>query len=438
MWIKTFLNSTAAKYVDGTAIHWYAGGMDRLLDGSVGAPNMHRVFAELDEFGHKEDHIILGSEACHCPYTGYAGGDNRIAWARAERYAHSILADLAAGSNAWVEWNLILDAKGGPNHLGNLCDTTLLAVPNRALNSTEPEFQPFEKNRDKFGRVVGNDATLEELNALGYPAKFLDAGVVVQPMYYYMGHISRHVRPGSIAVKGLVDSSAGRTFRPPGQTVAGGGINDLARNGIELTVWPCEGSTRQAFKLNKHMQLEVSGHDWLGMPTKSCIGKKMDPSYKGLLLGTCNRTFDKAGFFEVVPVANETVRAANIQLKHGINGPKCLAIEELKNDGGAYGTRGGSQVVLGNCSDPSAIWTLSEETGEISSSYFEEGEVCMTTGWPFLQMGAFLTPNGETKRTMVILNEAAEGANYIIRNKQDVVLTGVIPAHSIQTVVLDN
>jgi hypothetical protein len=62
----------------------------------------------------------------------------------------------------------------------------------------------------------------------------------------------------------------------------------------------------------------------------------------------------------------------------------------------------------------------------------------MTTGWPFLQMGAFLTPNGDTDRTMVILNEAAEGANYIIRNKQDIILTGVIPAHSIQTVILDN
>lgn len=81
---------------------------------------------------------------------------------------------------------------------------------------------------------------------------------------------------------------------------------------------------------------------------------------------------------------------------------------------------------------------MSEETGEITSAYFQEGEVCMTTGWPFLQMGAFLTPNGDTKRTMVILNEAAEGANYIVRNKQDVILSGAIPSHSIQTVILEN
>jgi hypothetical protein len=47
----------------------------------------------------KPDHLILGSEACHCPTTGYAGGDLSVAWARAERYGHTILSDLAAGSN---------------------------------------------------------------------------------------------------------------------------------------------------------------------------------------------------------------------------------------------------------------------------------------------------------------------------------------------------
>jgi glucosylceramidase len=245
-----------------------------------------------------------------------------------------------------------LDAKGGPNHLGNLCDTTLLAVPQRALdaNPDAPEFQPFEKNSKKFGRVVGNGRTREELNAMGFPAAFLDAGVVVQPMYYYMGHISRHVRPGSIAVRGLVDSGAGKTFRPPGQAFAGGGINDLARDGIELTVWPCEGSTRQVFKLNEHDQLEVSGHDWLGIPTKSCVGKKINSSFLGLVLGTCNKTFARAGSFEVVPFVNETLSYVNIVLK---NGNKCLAIKELANGGGAYGPRGGAQVILGNCSDAS-------------------------------------------------------------------------------------
>ena len=44
----------------------------------------------------KSDHLLLGTEACHCPSTGYQGGDLKVAWARAERYAHTILSDLAA------------------------------------------------------------------------------------------------------------------------------------------------------------------------------------------------------------------------------------------------------------------------------------------------------------------------------------------------------
>ena len=108
-WADIIMNktNTAAQYVDGTSVHWYAGGMDRLLDGAVGQPNMHRLMSRLRDMGAKPDHLVLGSEACHCPTTGYAGGDLKVAWARAERYAHTILADLAAGSNGWVEWNLM-------------------------------------------------------------------------------------------------------------------------------------------------------------------------------------------------------------------------------------------------------------------------------------------------------------------------------------------
>ena len=114
-WARLLLDPDhpAAKYIDGTAYHWYAGGMDRLLDGAQGMPNMHRLVEDLNEKGlsgdeEKDDHhIILGSEACHCPSTGYAGGDLDIAWSRATRNAHTLLADLAAGSHGFIEWNLM-------------------------------------------------------------------------------------------------------------------------------------------------------------------------------------------------------------------------------------------------------------------------------------------------------------------------------------------
>ena len=117
------------QFLDGIGYHWYAGSADRMLDGGLGTPNMHR----LTEVVRKKSKagMILGTENCHCPSTSYAGGDLNVAWARAERSAHSLLADLAAGSHGSIEWNLILDKLGGPNHLGNLCDAPLIALPDR-------------------------------------------------------------------------------------------------------------------------------------------------------------------------------------------------------------------------------------------------------------------------------------------------------------------
>ena len=46
---------------------------------------MHRLMSKLKSEGVKPDHLVLGSEACHCPTTGYAGGDLSVAWDRAER-----------------------------------------------------------------------------------------------------------------------------------------------------------------------------------------------------------------------------------------------------------------------------------------------------------------------------------------------------------------
>lgn len=256
-----------------------------------------------------------------------------------------------------------LDSIGGPNHLGNVCDAPILAVPHRANTSTVvaddmgfplPVYEPSDH---PFGRIIGDGRTREELNALGFPAKFLDVGVVVQPLYFYMGHISRHVRPGSRAVKAIVAGSNGgpteQIFRPKDQKVAGGGMNDLARFGIELTTWPCEGSTRQKFTYNDKKQLQVFGHDWLGNPTSHCIGKRPNKAFRGLLTSSCIAR--EAAEFDLVPAPTDDylqVEFVHIVLTNGKSDPSqsCLVIEPLKNEGGAYGPRGGAQVTVGNCS----------------------------------------------------------------------------------------
>ena len=73
-----------------------------------------------------------------------------------------------------------LDSIGGPNHLGNMCDSPVLAVPHRALGARKdfPAQLGFEHAGHPFGDVHGDNKTREELNAEGSPAQFLDVGVV--------------------------------------------------------------------------------------------------------------------------------------------------------------------------------------------------------------------------------------------------------------------
>ncbi len=78
------------------------------------------------------------------------------------------------------------------------------------------------------------------------------------------------------------------------------------------------------------------GHDWLGKPTTSCLAKKADKDFGGLLLTTCNVTEDKSGFYEVVPIKEK--HRVNIVLKNGKVDSKnsCLVAQPLRNDGGKW------------------------------------------------------------------------------------------------------
>jgi len=242
-----------------------------------------------------------------------------------------------------------------------------------------------------------------------------------------------------MALASSAESNDGsQTFRPMGQTVPGGGENGLAQPDVELTLWPCEGSTRQSFQWDADSrQLQVHGHDWLGKPTTSCFSNNLHLDLLGVVLVSCDDE-EKAANFDLVKYENFT----NFRLNNGVHKGKCLILEALHNDGGAYGPRGGAQVGIGPCDSDISEFVYNETTTEISSTYYADDEtgddnrVCMTTGWPFLQMGAFQTPNGEAAKTVVILNEALSAANYAVRDNGRLIVTGSIPARSIQTLLI--
>uniref|UniRef100_A0A7S4I161 Glycosyl hydrolase family 30 beta sandwich domain-containing protein n=1 Tax=Odontella aurita TaxID=265563 RepID=A0A7S4I161_9STRA len=125
---------------------------------------------------------------------------------------------------------------------------------------------------------------------------------------------------------------------------------------------------------------------------------------------------------------------------------QCLGILPLANGGGAYGRRGGAQAVMVPCDHPSSLWEYFPQTGEVLSYFFsppnENGTVCLTTGWPFLQAGAFDTTEAATDSStvVVVLNEADDEANFVLTLPNGIepppVLKSAIPAHSIQTYLL--
>lgn len=95
-----------ARCIAGVAVHWYSGNHFSLL------ARLRRAYPEL---------LLLNTEACieGKPVPGRT--DQGI------RYAHDIIGCLLAGCNGWMEWNLLLNMEGGPNHADNPCDASILA-----------------------------------------------------------------------------------------------------------------------------------------------------------------------------------------------------------------------------------------------------------------------------------------------------------------------
>lgn len=97
----------AAKYIWGIGFHWYetwtkagpAFGNTRLT---------HEAFP---------DKNLIFTEGCNEQYDSTKLGD----WSLGERYGESMINDFNAGTAGWTDWNILLDEKGGPNHVGNFC-----------------------------------------------------------------------------------------------------------------------------------------------------------------------------------------------------------------------------------------------------------------------------------------------------------------------------
>lgn len=123
----------ASKYVWGTAFHWYSGDHFETLEMvRKQYPDKKLIFTE----GCVEAKVDYGFEL------------------NAERYAHDIIGNFKHGMNGFIEWNLLLDELGGPNHVKNYCD-----APMRCDSKTGELFvRPAYYYIGQFAKFIKEDA----------------------------------------------------------------------------------------------------------------------------------------------------------------------------------------------------------------------------------------------------------------------------------------
>ena len=97
-----------AKYIWGTAFHWYTG--DHFDSPGV----VHDAFP---------DKAVLFTEGG----LNYYKPSQYTDWSIGEHYGQSVLSDLNHWSAGWTDWNILLDAEGGPNHVNNFCCASIMA-----------------------------------------------------------------------------------------------------------------------------------------------------------------------------------------------------------------------------------------------------------------------------------------------------------------------
>lgn len=132
---ETFSVPGARQSVEGIAFHWYTGDH----------------FEELNAVHEKyPDKSLIFTEGC-VEYSRFLN-NNQVK--NAEMYLHDMIGNFNQGTNGYIDWNLILNHQGGPNHVGNFCDAPMM----------------YDQSKDQLD---------------------------IKLSFYYIGHMSRFIKKGA-------------------------------------------------------------------------------------------------------------------------------------------------------------------------------------------------------------------------------------------------
>lgn len=185
-WTSAILgDEETADYVYGTAIHWYESTFnvyeDELVKAHESYPDHAIIHTEgcIDDLGKpappgigdpdgfqeegwfQNDDFWWNANATDWAYTAPWASpsvEEHPMYVPVHRYARNIIVSVDNWLSGWVDWNVVLDHNGGPNHVGNFCGAPIM------INTETDE-------------------------------------VYYTPVYYVLAQLSRSMRPGDQVLK---------------------------------------------------------------------------------------------------------------------------------------------------------------------------------------------------------------------------------------------
>ncbi len=167
-WVdEMYKDEASSKYYDGTAVHWYESTYDyfpaELQYAHEKAPDKYLIQTEACVDAEvpvwQDDKWYWKKEATDWGYDWREAEKKYLhpKYAPANRYARDIIGCLNNWVDGWVDWNMVLDTKGGPNWANNWCIAPVIV----------------DTDKDE---------------------------VYFTPLYYILAHFSKYIRPNAVVI----------------------------------------------------------------------------------------------------------------------------------------------------------------------------------------------------------------------------------------------
>ncbi len=205
-WADTILgDQETADYVYGTAVHWYESTF-KVYEEELEAvhqrfPNHDIIHTEgtIDDLGKpapvgiadvegftesnwfNNDDFWWNQNATDWAYTAEwaPNVEDHPKYTPVHRYARNIIVSFNHWMSGWIDWNIVLDKHGGPNHVGNFCGAPIMID----TDTGEVYYTPIYYVLSQLSQTIrpGDKAVKVELRNDQLPPDTLHASATISP-----------------------------------------------------------------------------------------------------------------------------------------------------------------------------------------------------------------------------------------------------------------